>query len=136
MARPDLFEKWVLEGTAESNLAIMQSLSMQGMTLVQIADHFHISERQICRLQKKHESVMSAIKNGRESVVAMAQSKLMERVKSGDIAAIIYTLKVYGGEFFNDRKFAQKTEITGRDGDPIEVKPGVSFYLPEKEEIE
>lgn len=136
MAKLDLFEKWVVDGTAESNLAIMQSLSMQGKTLAQIAAHFHISERQICRLQKKHESVMSAIKNGRESVVAMAQNKLMERVKSGDIAAIIYTLKVYGGEFFNDRKFAQKTELTGKDGLPIEVNPGVSFYLPEKEEIE
>ena len=135
MARLDLFEKWVEDGTAESNLAIIQSLSMQGMTLAQIASHFNITERQICRLQKKHTSVKSAIKNGRENVIAMAQSKLMDRVKAGDIAAIIYTLKVYGGEFFNDKKFAQKSEITGKNGEPIEVKPGVSFYLPEKEEI-
>ena len=136
MAKLDKFEEWALQGTADSNLAIIQSLSMQGKTLAEIANYFHISERQLCRLQKKHTSVMSAIKNGRESVVAMCQSKLMELVKSGDTTATIYALKIYGGEFFNDRKYAQKAEITGKDGSPIDIKPNAVFYLPKKEELE
>lgn len=136
MAKLDKFEQWVQEGTAETNLSIIQSLSMQGKTLAEIAAHFGISERQLCRLQKKHMSVMSAIKNGRDSVVAMCQNRLMERVKEGDTTAIIYALKIYGGEFFNDRKYVQKTELSGNDGNPIDVKPHAVFYLPKKEEIE
>ena len=136
MAKLDKFEEWVQEGTAESNLAVIQSLSMQGKTLADIAAYFHISERQLCRLQNKHASVMSALKKGRESVVAMCQSRLMELVKNGDTTATIYALKIYGGEFFNDRKYAQKTEITGKDGEAIKVENQAMFYLPEKEDSE
>lgn len=136
MAKMDKFQEWCLNGDSESNLAIMRSLSMQGKTLAAIAARFDLSERQLCRLQNKHASIKSAIKNGRESVVAMCQSKLMELVEKGDITAIIYALKIYGGEFFNDRKYAQKTEISGKGGEPIEVKPNAVFYLPQKEELE
>ena len=136
MAKMDKFQEWCLNGDSETNLAIIQSLSMQGKTLAEIAAHFGLSERQLCRLQNKYTSVKSAIKNGRESVVSMCQSKLMELVKIGDTTATIYALKIYGGEFFNDRKFAQKTEISGKDGEPIEVKPNAVFYLPKKEGLE
>lgn len=136
MAKLDKFEQWVADGTVESNIAIIQSMAMQGKTLAEIAAYFNIGERQLCRLQKKHMSIMSAIKNGRESVIAMCQSHLMERVKEGDTTAIIYALKIYGGEFFNDRKYAQKTEISGKNGEPIEVNPNAVFYLPKKEELE
>ena len=137
MAKLDKFEEWVQEGTAESNLAVIQSLSMQGKTLAEIGAHFHISERQLCRLQKKHMSIMSALKNGRESVVAMCQSRLMELVKAGDTVATIYALKIYGGDFFNDRKYTQvKAEISGKGGESIKVETQAMFYLPEKEESE
>jgi hypothetical protein len=53
----------------------------------------------------------------------------MERVSSGDTTAIIYALKVYGGNFFNDRK-AIETKITGTS---VSVQPQVQIYLPEKD---
>ena len=52
----------------------------------------------------------------------------MEKVSSGDTTAIIYALKVYGGDFFNDRK-AVEAKISGT---PIAV-PSVQIYLPEKD---
>ena len=110
--KKDLFEKWVEDGVVESNLAIIQSLSMQGQSLSQIADSFDISKRTLINLQKKHPSLDKVIKEGRLSVVAMCQNKLMERVSAGDTTAIIYALKVYGGDFFNDRKEI-KAKITG-----------------------
>ena len=125
-ARKDLFEKWVESGEIETNLAIAQSLSMQGQSLSQIADNFGISKRTLINLQKKHPALEKAIKAGRASVVAMCQNKLMEKVSAGDTTAIIYALKVYGGEFFNDRKTI-KTEITGS---PVSVQPQVQIYLP------
>ena len=53
----------------------------------------------------------------------------MERVSSGDTTAIIYALKVYGGDFFNDRK-AIEAKITGT---PVSVQAPVQIYLPEKD---
>lgn len=127
--RKDLFEQWVESGTVESNLAIIQSLSMQGKSMDEIAKAFDITRRTLQNLQKEHPALEKAIKNGRLSVVAMCQNKLMERVSSGDTTAIIYALKVYGGEFFNDRK-AVEAKITGA---PISVQPQVQIYLPEKD---
>ncbi len=123
----DLFEKWVESGEVENNLAVAQSLSMQGQSMTQIADHFGIAKRTLQYLQKKHPALEKVIKSGRFSVVAMCQNKLMERVSNGDTTAIIYALKVYGGEFFNDRKTI-KAEIAGT---PLSVQPQVQIYLPE-----
>lgn len=124
--RKDLFERWVESGEVETNLAVVQSLSMQGKSTTEIAEVFDISKRTLLYLQKKHPALEKAIKNGRLSVVAMCQNKLMERVSNGDTTAIIYALKIYGGEFFNDRK-TTKTEISGA---LTSVQPQVQVYLP------
>lgn len=124
-ARKDLFDQWVESGAVENNLAILQSLAMQGKSLAEMAECFDISKRTLINLKAKHSAIGKAIKNGRLSVVAMCQNKLMERVSSGDTTAIIYALKVYGGEFFNDRKTV-KAEITGT---PV-AQSQVQIYLP------
>lgn len=126
--RKDLFEQWVESGEVENNLAIIQSLSMQGKSMEEIASAFDITRRTLQKLQKEHPALKKAIDTGRLSVVAMCQNKLMEKVSSGDTTAIIYALKVYGGDFFNDRK-AVEAKISGT---PIAV-PSVQIYLPEKD---
>ena len=127
--RKDLFEQWIEAGEVENNLAIVQSLSMQGKSMEEIASAFDITRRTLQKLQKEHPALKKAIDSGRLSVVAMCQNKLMERVVNGDTTAIIYALKVYGGEFFNDRK-AVEAKITGG---PISVQPQVQIYLPERD---
>lgn len=124
-AKKDLFEKWIENGEVENKLAVLQSLSMQGKSLEEMAKCFDISKRTLINLKAKHAAIDKAISQGRLTVVAMCQNKLMERVSSGDTTAIIYALKVYGGEFFNDRKTV-KAEITGT---PV-AQPLVQFYLP------
>ena len=126
--RKDLFEQWVESGEVENNLAIIQSLSMQGKSMEEIASAFDITRRTLQKLQKEHPALKKAIETGRLSVVAMCQNKLMEKVSSGDTTAIIYALKVYGGDFFNDRKSVE-AKISGT---PIAV-PSVQIYLPEKD---
>ena len=127
--RKDLFEQWVESGEVEGNLAIIQSLSMQGKSMEEMASAFGITRRTLQKLQKEHPALKKAIENGRLTVVAMCQNKLMERVSSGDTTAIIYALKVYGGDFFNDRK-AVEAKITGT---PVSVQPQVQIYLPERD---
>ena len=127
--RKDLFEQWIEAGEVENNLAIVQSLSMQGKSMEEIASAFDITRRTLQKLQKEHPALKKAIDSGRLSVVAMCQNKLMERVVNGDTTAIIYALKVYGGDFFNDRK-AVEAKITGG---LISVQPQVQIYLPERD---
>ena len=127
--RKDLFEQWIESGEVENNLAIVQSLAMLGKSMDEIAKVFDITRRTLQNLQKEHAALEKAIKNGRLAVVAMCQNKLMERVSSGDTTAIIYALKVYGGDFFNDRK-AVEAKITGT---PLSVQPQVQIYLPERD---
>ena len=126
--RKDLFEQWVESGDVENNLAIIQSLSMQGKSMEEIAGAFDITRRTLQKLQKEHPALKKAIETGRLSVVAMCQNKLMEKVSSGDTTAIIYALKVYGGDFFNDRK-AVEAKISGT----LIAVPSVQIYLPEKD---
>lgn len=85
-----------------------------------------MSRRTLQYLQKKHPALKKTIESGRLSVVAMCQNKLMEKVMSGDTIAIIYALKVYGGDFFNDKKFIS-AKISGS---PVSVQPRVQVYLP------
>lgn len=127
--RKDLFDQWVESGEVENNLSVIQSLSMQGKSIEEIAEAFDITRRTLQNLKKKHPALEKAIKAGRLQVVAMCQNKLMERVASGDTTAIIYALKVYGGDFFNDRK-AVEAKITGT---PVSVQPQVQIYLPERD---
>ena len=102
---------------------------MQGRSIEQIAEAFGTTRRTMHNLQKKHPALRNAIENGRLQVVAMCQNKLMERVNNGDTTAIIYALKVYGGDFFNDRKVVD-AKLTGA---PVSVQPQVQIYLPAKD---
>ena len=124
----DLFEKWVESGIIDNKLAIVQSLSMQGQSMTQIAETMGVTRKTLQNLQNKHPALKKAIENGRLTVVAMCQNKLMEKVSQGDTIAIIYALKVYGGDFFNDRKIP-KTNINESS---VSVQPQVQIYLPQQ----
>lgn len=106
MSKKDRVEEWRDEGVLDEKISLMRSLSMQGYTLKQIGEHeeINLSERQIIRLMKKYNVMMSPIKKGRHHVVAFAQSALMKQIEAGNTTAIIYALKVYGGEFFKENK--------------------------------
>lgn len=106
MAKKDRVEEWKDQGVLEEKLTLIRSLSMQGLNKSEIGSHdeIRLSDRQITRLAKKHKDFMSAIKKGREYVVSFAQNALMKQVSEGNTTAIIYALKVYGGEFFKENK--------------------------------
>lgn len=119
MSKKDRVEEWKDEGVLDEKINLMRSLSMQGYTLKQIGEHeeINLSERQIIRLMKKYNVMMSPIKKGRHHVVAFAQSALMKQIELGNTTAIIYALKVYGGEFFKENKLElnlQKDEFDFR----------------------
>lgn len=106
MPKKDRVEEWQEQGVLEEKLTLMRSLSMQGHNYSEIGSHdeIRLSGRQMVRLAQKYKDFASAIKKGREYVVSFAQNALMKQVQEGNITAIIYALKVYGGEFFKENK--------------------------------
>ncbi len=112
MPKRDRIEEWRDEGVLDERISLMRSLSMQGFSLEKIGEHdeIQLSKRQINRLMKKYADIMAPIKQGREYVVAFAQSALMQQIEAGNTAAIIYALKVYGGEFFKENKLEFKLQ--------------------------
>jgi len=104
MPRKDTYQQWEADGDLTDNLVVMQSLSRQGYNMMEIAKAFDITDRTLRELKNKYTSVASALKKGRRHVVAYVENALMERIRSGDTIAIIYALKVYGGEFYQDQK--------------------------------
>lgn len=120
----DAFDKWLEEGEVENKLAIIQSLSMQGQTMEQIAKAVNLTTTALRKLRDKHAVLRKAIERGRLNVVAICQNKLMEKVMIGDTTAIIYALKVYGGQFFRDNSYDTKIVNTNAN------QPKVEIYLP------
>lgn len=119
MAKKDRVEEWQEQGVLEEKIALMRSLSMQGYNIEEIGRHedINVSKRQMIRLMQKHSNIMAPIKKGREYVVGFAQNALMKQISEGNITAIIYALKVYGGEFFKENKIEidlQKAEFEFR----------------------
>ena len=68
----DLFEKWVESGVVENKLAIVQSLSMQGQSMAQIAEVVGVTRKTLQNLQNKHPALKKAIENGRLNLFATA----------------------------------------------------------------
>lgn len=126
--KKDTYEKWVEEGSLESKLAVINVLAAQGLNMKDIAQAVGIQDRTLYKMQQRHSNVRDAIERGRVYVVAECHSYLMDQVRDGNITAIIYALKVYGGDFYNDRK-KQEVEVKG------DVQQ-VHFYLPEKDKPE
>ena len=104
MPNKDIYQKWEESGDLKDNLAVIQSLSRQGYSQKQIAEEFNMSESTLKSLKRKYSAFFAALKKGRRHVVVIAENELIKRVKSGDTIAIMYALKVYGGEFFQDQK--------------------------------
>lgn len=88
--------------------------------------------------RKTHYRWLAADKDYAEKVAAIdsvaldfAESKLHQQIKSNNTAATIFYLKCRG----KARGYVERTELTGKDGAPIEGKTAI-FRLPDGTEIE
>jgi hypothetical protein len=127
--RNDLYEKWQADGEEEEKLATLKTLSAQGESMEIIAQSVGIGERQLRTLKARHTAVSSALKKGRFAIVAEMQGLLMEKAREGNIAAIIYALKVFGGEFFNDSRKKDYLSIEKEESNIIILPPNAQNRL-------
>lgn len=80
------------------------------------------SARQLrCKRQTIYEymdrfpEVADAVKESREYLGDLAEAKLIERVRTGDLGAICFLLKC----LFKDRGYVERIEQTGAGGGPV-----------------
>lgn len=66
----------------------------------------------------KWECTKRAFQDEAEKVLDLAETKLIEAIKDGDTGMIKYLLSTKG----KGRGFTERTEITGEDGGPIEIR--------------
>lgn len=81
----------------EIDIAQVEQLASQGLSQQQIADSLGISERTLRNRKRESTEVAEAIKRGKAKGVAFVTNKLMQSIKKGNIAAMIFFLKTQGG---------------------------------------
>lgn len=83
----------------------------------EIALALGISQDTLTRRKQDSADFAEAIKRGRAKANVFVGGKLMEKIKAGDTASIIFYMKARAG--WRD---TQRTELTGVGGGPIQVK--------------
>ena len=69
----------------------------------------------VWRYTQDYPSVKEAVTEAKEKMLDFTESKLYEKIKEGDNAAIIFYLKTQGKK----RGYIERQEVTGEGGKPI-----------------
>lgn len=83
-----------------------------------VAHNLGISRVTVYRKIERYKSVAEAIFEARESTKDNIEAKLIEEALSGNMTGIIFYLKTQA----KDRGYTDRLELTGPDGNPLEVK--------------
>ncbi len=94
----------------------------------EIALALGISQDTLARRKKDYADFAEAIKRGRAKANVFVGGKLMQKIKVGDTASIIFYLKTRGGW-----KETCRTELTGADGGAIKTEGSVTVKLTTKQ---
>jgi ABC-type molybdate transport system substrate-binding protein len=81
----------------EIDIQEVERLAGLGFTLEEISDHLGIHYTTLNRRRKEKEELQAAIKRGKTAAAAKVSSKLMDKVESGDLGAIIWYEKTRRG---------------------------------------
>lgn len=81
----------------EIDLKQVETLAANGLTQQQIADALGISERTFRDRKSNSAEFAEAIKRGKAKGIAIVTNKLMEKVKAGNVTAMIFFLKSQAG---------------------------------------
>lgn len=77
---------------------------------------------------KRYPTVQQAVEEARETLIDMAEGKLVQRVDAGDWDAVRFVLVTIGKQ----RGYVMRQENTGADGGPIQMDHSVAGALEVK----
>ena len=98
----------------------VESLAAQGLSKKEIAYCLGIGESTVYHKQKTDVEFLEAIKKGKAKGLGTITNALFQSGKGGNVTAQIFYLKNRAPDKWSDRKL---TEITGKDGGPVQILP-------------
>lgn len=97
---------------------IAQVLTAKDGNISETAKALGVTRFAIQKRVSKSAELQEIVSDARGAMVDVAESELGKQVRSGNITAIIFTLKTQG----KDRGYVERTEITGADGESLLIK--------------
>ncbi len=83
----------------------------EGLSIEQTAHNMGIANSTLCKYQAENTELSDALKMGKSSGIKPIVSNLRKKAEEGDMTAIIFSLKCYGGPDFNPDKPVSNIEI-------------------------
>jgi hypothetical protein len=69
----------------------------------------------------RYPELVALVENERESIIDLAETKLLKALQGDDMRAILFVLETMG----KGRGWSKRTEVTGADGAPLGLPPDV-----------
>ena len=82
-----------------------------------VAQRLKCSRNTVSRYAREYATVRQALDDESETVLDLAESKLVASIKDGDLSAVKYILSTKG----KGRGYTERQEVTGADGAPLVV---------------
>lgn len=101
-----------------SKQKILDAIEKHYGIIADVANQFKVTRQAIYKWVNADAEIKAAVELARENLVDLAESSLIKRIREGDTTAIIFTLKTQGKR----RGYIERQEITGADGNAIEIK--------------
>lgn len=114
------------------DIAKVEALAAHGMSRGEIAAALGIHRNTLTICAKENKEIEAAIERGTAKGIAVATSKLFEKVQAGDLGAICFFLKCRGGRDWQERRVY---DMTSSDGS-MSPAPAVAIDLTCKSQAE
>ena len=109
--------------TMKMNVEALSTMASQGMTRKQCADFYGITPQRFNQILGKEPDLLAAFDSGLAQGIQVATKALMDRVKNGDLIAILFFLKCRAG--FVEEQYLLKNREDKND------LPRVQIFLPD-----
>lgn len=106
-------------GIMRSDEVLIKALVKSGGTITEAAVKLNMSREALHRRIARSIKLQEAVHTIRESMLDLAESKLMSSIKNGEPWAVCFYLKCQG----KGRGYTERSEVTGPNGGPIAVSP-------------
>lgn len=93
-------------------------LKKKGGNIAETARALKVTRQAVHKRVSEDEGLKAIVTDAREALVDVAESQALRQIKKGNTAMIIFVLKTQG----KDRGYIERSEITGKDGEPLVPK--------------
>ena len=104
-----------IEGVTDRQREMLMALEAAFGIVTDAARRININTSTHYRWLKQNEAYKIAVASMHEVRLDFAETQLLERIRKGDTAAIIFFLKTQG----KGRGYIERTEVTGMEGGPV-----------------